>query len=935
MKYLFKPIAYLLIVCLTHNSIAVFYISVGLFFFNPPTVFADDFLDKALQGQNLSQSLLNEFSVPNVNPGTGTITLQNGSVAGQTIEQNQLFQEIEPGSLDSAAASYGDAGAMGTVVNDSTNNLAAGSSTHAKAYQTLLGANTSIPNIYNDPIWQTSDNVLSLTSPIITDLFSGCEKTTNFSEKQCNFHIDDLKTCKKTLKTESCKVDRIIQELTGNDKVVNKISSTTNDPHPNTEFVFIDSPSIIEMQLGVPWNNDTGSGGCYFWSYTMVLHVNDPSRLIKATIDSVTADGGVDITIDGTRIWSNGGGSCIHDAWALTPKKDILPYFTEGDHTITVRVSSDENDTPTVPDGGAHFTFRKKPDIKETFIDFPPGCRERIFNSWPPTYTPPAFTPDGSLNDAASTDYWKCTDADDSRVIETITITPEEYGPYMEPILPDPPTSPPAPICYSAETRVPGHIVLPCFTDMNGDEQCPEYDYNLEEHDTCQELQDNPQCSYISEKCVDGGVSPVTGVCQQFIVTYDCGTDYEAACDQTNTGEQTICDAPIKCMGGECVNQATESNPDFIEAATALQTLNEAQKDNGCSEDSATCKLFAGQSYECQMADLSVLGSVDCCNMPIQGSWMDFIELGYNSWNAIDSSVQLYAMDTYGVTTGAWQLVTDGTVLSTPVGVLADTYNAVTSTFTSALDSVTSMLGEEIGTNLGIEAIKQQMVQWLGEWIASTFGETAASTLLTATTSGAGAAATTTYSMAGSMLSSIVTVVGIIYAIYQIAKMVVQLVFACTEDEVQLNMLKTQGLCTKPTAIGDYCSADTFFGCVATKQVYCCFSSPFARIFNEQARPQLGLTFGDPKTPNCEGFTPEQIGKLDFKKMDFSEWLNMLKATDHLARNAATADILYTIENRTVGTLPNTQNENAIQRLQRQTNGTNIDEQRQYLQDNL
>ena len=158
----------------------------------------------------------------------------------------------------------------------------------------------------------------------------------------------------------------------------------------------------------------------------------------------------------------------------------------------------------------------------------------------------------------------------------------------------------------------------------------------------------------------------------------------------------------------------------------------------------------------------------------------------------------------------------------------------------------------------------------------------------------------------GSMLSSIVTVVGIIYAIYQIAKMVVQLIFACTKEEIEFNMLKQQKLCTAPTEIGTYCSVDVLGSCVARKEAYCCFSSPFARIFQEQARPQLGKTFGDPKEPTCEGLTISDITKLDFKKMDFSEWIDMLKISNQLPGDSQIADDMYDKANVTKGKLPNT-----------------------------
>jgi conjugal transfer mating pair stabilization protein TraN len=925
MKYLLKPIAHLLIICIAHNSVAAAYIITNLIFFLPLPAFADAFLDKATEGQALGSELLSGFSVPNVNESTGTITMTNGLVAGQQLQQNELFQEIQPGSMDAAAASYGDASSMGTEVNNTISNLTAGSSTHAYAYQTLLGANTSMPNIYNDPIWQTSDDVFSLTSPIISELFSGCEKKTNFSETSCPIHIEDLKTCKKTLKTESCKVNRIVTAVPS---PIRKVSGQGG-------FVEASNNKIL-MEMGTR-DMDATSNACPAAVWTMTVEVTDTTRIYSVKIIEAGADDNVHLQIDGVEVFNTGGCS-DRSTWSSAYNIDITNNLNSaGTHTLRFEVwaGGDTNN------GGGYAVMEvsKKGNVEEEFLDYPAGCRARLFASWPPTGTAPPFVSSGSLNDQASTDWWQCTDAPNSRTFGSVLVTSEEFGAELQPILPEPPASPPAPICYQAETRVPGHIKLDCFLDKDGYEICPEYDYDLNEHSSCEPLQTNPACSYVGETCAEGAISPITGVCQEFIITYDCGQDYQASCDLANVGEQTICDSPIRCMGGECVTPDTESNTDFIAAATALQTLNQAQQNNGCDASTGTCKLFGGEALECQMADLSILGQVDCCNMPIEGSWIDYMNLSFNTWELADSSVELYSLANNGLLlteqVGAWNMVATNTVLQAPVSIIGDTYSAVTGTFTSMYDSVASMLTGDIASTAGIEAIKQQMVQWMGEWIASTFGEAAASTLLTATSTTAGAVTTTTYSMAGSLLSSIITVVGIIYAIYQIAKLVVQLIFACTEEEIKLNMLKSQKLCTKPDTIGDYCSADTFFGCVARKEVYCCYPSPFARIFQEQARPQLGLTFGDPKIPSCEGLSIAQIGSLDFDKMDFGEWINMLKGSNHLPMDAPTADQSYDVNAITTGKLPGTPTQNAAERLDTQTGGSDMDAIRQHLLDNL
>ena len=184
-------------------------------------------------------------------------------------------------------------------------------------------------------------------------------------------------------------------------------------------------------------------------------------------------------------------------------------------------------------------------------------------------------------------------------------------------------------------------------------------------------------------------------------------------------------------------------------------------------------------------------------------------------------------------------------------------------------------------------------------------------------------------------LSAVFTVVGLIYAIYQIAKMIVQLIFACTEDETKLNMLKDQRLCTSPTAIGTYCSADFLGICVARREAYCCFSSAFGRVFQEQARPQLGKNFGTPQNPECSGLTVDQISHLNFDAMDFGEWIGMLQITGHLPKGGASADAMYDKSIVTKSKLGGVDSTNSQQRLDKQTQGSDVDEIRQHLLDNL
>ncbi|MDD5395011.1 MAG: conjugal transfer protein TraN [Thiothrix sp.] len=93
---------------------------------------------------------------------------------------------------------------------------------------------------------------------------------------------------------------------------------------------------------------------------------------------------------------------------------------------------------------------------------------------------------------------------------------------------------------------------------------------------------------------------------------------------------------------------------------------------------------------------------------------------------------------------------------------------------------------------------------------------------------------------------------------------------SCTEDEAYLQMKRGSNLCHY---VGTYCSGRFLGYCYERKQSYCCFNSRLARIIQEQGRPQLGKGWGGGDSPNCSGFTPDELERLDFGAMDLSEFM--------------------------------------------------------------
>lgn len=111
---------------------------------------------------------------------------------------------------------------------------------------------------------------------------------------------------------------------------------------------------------------------------------------------------------------------------------------------------------------------------------------------------------------------------------------------------------------------------------------------------------------------------------------------------------------------------------------------------------------------------------------------------------------------------------------------------------------------------------------------------------------------------------------------------------SCDAEEEELGLLREE---KRTVYVGQYCSEDTFLGCVAHKQVYCSYPSKLARIIIEQGKLQLGDAYGTAENPNCEGFTLEEMeGELDFDAMDLTEFYDdaMEMAASSTAPNGMT-----------------------------------------------
>ncbi|ASQ15763.1 type-F conjugative transfer system mating-pair stabilization protein TraN [Enterobacter cloacae] len=108
---------------------------------------------------------------------------------------------------------------------------------------------------------------------------------------------------------------------------------------------------------------------------------------------------------------------------------------------------------------------------------------------------------------------------------------------------------------------------------------------------------------------------------------------------------------------------------------------------------------------------------------------------------------------------------------------------------------------------------------------------------------------------------------------------------SCSSDEKALGKAKEKKL---TVYVGEYCSKKVLGVCLEKKRGYCVFDSKLARIVQEQGRRgQLGIGFGRGKSPDCRGITVDELQKLDFGVMNFSDFYDDLDAGSEIPEDQA------------------------------------------------
>ncbi len=148
--------------------------------------------------------------------------------------------------------------------------------------------------------------------------------------------------------------------------------------------------------------------------------------------------------------------------------------------------------------------------------------------------------------------------------------------------------------------------------------------------------------------------------------------------------------------------------------------------------------------------------------------------------------------------------------------------------------------------------------------------------------------------VAGNSLASALSVVGTVFAVYNLVMMIIKLIYACEPSETKLSINRQMKLCHY---VGDYCSSKFLGICLEKKKSYCCYTSMLSRVMNEQVRGQLGTGFGEPENPSCGGISTDEMSAVDMERVDLSEWIQSLNLAGVMTTSAVEAQARYSQTN--------------------------------------
>lgn len=849
----------------------------------------------AEEGQALGESLLH-------GPTTdGTSVYFQGRNGAESINAADIFQSS--GSADDVQAmldAFGDEGAAAELTSAISARLAGENSRQADAVQTVRqGALTrSHPDLASDPAFRRSEQLLDGDDPVFDTFFEGCESTEIPVGEGSGVHVPDNRYCSRVITpTQQCQItheyDAGLLHITGGEGGLQSCGE-----------------GCLDVYVGRVGDN-YWNGNCTIFQQEVRIQVDNAAAITSAVLEEARWDDYMQILIGGERIWQGPNsnfppetpGPCeLRTSWTQYPNVDLTPRFQQnGLLEFLVRVSVTRGG-----EGYARIRLHYDPSRVVTLDrwNISPECDALI---------------DGLSDGACSLTSMRCLDGP-AMDVPCLNVNGLEV---CQDDLSAGPIAGYSPLCRRGEivgncqfTQGP----MQCWTDPNGVQHCPSNDGS--QANGCAVLEDNEACGFVDSECLPFAQG-TSGRCYAYRERWDCGYDVEIP---GGTAHRVTCDGPIRCMGEDCVQPTREANADFGRAAATLSAMTFMAMEMNCTDpgNPDSCQIFGGEPMECKQA---LGGYQDCCNVPVGVGLADYLKLTMASYDLAQKLQLGERLANAGLNVpGAWAAVRN---------FAAESWRTITQPFTSAWGSLAQSYGGaavDAIESLSLEALKQEMTKATAEFVADTFGNGVAELFFSGTTN----EATGEFVADGALsetFGAVLNVIMWVYAIYLILNILIDIIWACEEEEFLLASRREMLACTR---VGTYCATDSVFGCIETRDAFCCYNSPLARIVMEGANVQFSLDLGTPEQPNCQGLTIAQVAALNWDEIDLDQWYGILAANGVIPDSAGSFDNRYALENVTRNQTARTPAPNAPERIQAEVDAAQyFDEAREQVREDL
>lgn len=345
---------------------------------------------------------------------------------------------------------------------------------------------------------------------------------------------------------------------------------------------------------------------------------------------------------------------------------------------------------------------------------------------------------------------------------------------------------------------------------------------------TCIPYETNPACAVIKSECTDRRAE--TGACTSWNYTYKCQTRAQTT--------ESVLSCTSNIFDTSALPTPANPNDSFVKAALAMEIARQSQV---YGEGGATT-VFNGEVETCTKG---YWGIRDCCS---------------GTPGAQSNSSFAKTLTGELITSGAKYLGSQAIDYASPY-----VFDAMYSSgmFSQGLMTSISTMGNVVADQAGQAAATNFAANGFS---MSAYGFTYG----TGTFGGSNALAGTinlTDTLGMTQGQGFISFNPYVFAAMLVIQYL-QRLSQCEPEEMMFQMHKGANL---THFLKEECSNKILGSCVERKQTHCGFNSVLAKIINVQGKTQLGLN-----VDNCAGMTIEQVGQIDFKNIDMSEFSGQL-----------------------------------------------------------